>query len=77
MIRGEFKGHDGERRGRKVSLQVHVRRAPGPTRGISEGCFQVWVFSPGGGERCLREDRGEEMGSGFSASERPGEIPEM
>lgn len=24
MISGEFKGHDGERRGQKVSLQVHT-----------------------------------------------------
>lgn len=35
MIRGEFKGHDGERRGRKVSLQVRaasrrLRPVPGP-----------------------------------------------
>lgn len=38
MISGEFKGHDGERRGQRVGLQVH------PT-----GPAQFWRMLPGVG----------------------------
>lgn len=83
MISREFKGHDREGRGQKVSLQVHpshVYAWPGKNRAADSRLINVYMknifsfgslFFAGGWVRFLWEDRGKETGFGISLK-RPG-----